>query len=408
MPTSTNNQLPRLRAIQSQPVLRAGRQGILLRDPLRLTDKIVIVPQQLAPMLALCDGTRDSSGLRASLIVRYGVRVSLDIVDRILAALDEALLFDNDRYEQAREQAIAEFRQAPYRPPVLAGQSYPADAAELRRLLEGYLEQAADVIPAPASGRGLVSPHIDFARGGLVYAQVWKRASEMVRTADLAVILGTDHFGGSGQITLTRQNYATPFGTLPTATDVVDALGAAVGAEKVFCEELHHRGEHSIELAAVWLHHVREGQPCQLVPVLLGSFSDFVSGEAEPSGDLAIGALLDVLQRQTAGRTVIIVAAADLSHQGPAFGGRPLDFSGRARLQAIDDEIIARICAGDAEGFFHAIRRDGNRSNVCGLPPIYLALRMLEPVQGERVAYQRCPADEKGTSLVSVAGVVFE
>ena len=65
------------------------------------------------------------------------------------------------------------------------------------------------------------------------------------------------------------------------------------------------------------------------------------------------------------------------------------------------------MCAGDVEGFFGAIRRDGDRRNVCGLAPIYLTLRVLSPVEGERVAYDRCPADQNGTSLVSICGVVF-
>jgi hypothetical protein len=43
-----------------------------LRDPLRLTDNTILIPQSLAPILALCDGTRDAGGIRASLAVRYG------------------------------------------------------------------------------------------------------------------------------------------------------------------------------------------------------------------------------------------------------------------------------------------------------------------------------------------------
>jgi hypothetical protein len=45
---------------------------------------------------------------------------------------------------------------------------------------------------------------------------------------------------------------------------------------------------------------------------------------------------------------------------------------------------------------------------VCGAIPIYLTMRLLSPVQGERVAYDLCPADEQGTSLVSICGVVFK
>jgi hypothetical protein len=76
-------------------------------------------------------------------------------------------------------------------------------------------------------------------------------------------------------------------------------------------------------------------------------------------------------------------------------------------VQAADDELIEHICAGDAESFFSAIQRDGDRHNICGLPPIYLALRLLTPVKCETVAYLRCPADAAGTSLVSIAGIIL-
>jgi len=399
--------LPRLRAVDVRTIVQNGRVSLLLRDPLQLTDKAVVISQQLAPLLALCDGTRDSGALRAALAVRFGLRVGPDVLEQFLDAFDEALLLENDRSVRARESALAGYRQAPFRSPALAGQSYPAGADELRHFLDDYLDAADDVSPASDDVRGLVSPHIDYARGGPVYARVWKRAQEAVKAADLAVLLGTDHFGEDGGLTLTRQHYSTPFGVLPTAREVVDALAGALGAEAAFAGELYHRGEHSIELAAVWLHHVREGQPCELVPILCGSFGHFVRREAELEHDPAVSALVDALRRTADGRRVLVVAAGDLSHVGPAFGGPPQDWVGRARLQTADDALVERICAGDAQGFFETIKRGEDRSNVCGLPPIYLALRMLGPVQGEQVAYDRCPADEKGTSLVSICGILF-
>jgi len=80
---------------------------------------------------------------------------------------------------------------------------------------------------------------------------------------------------------------------------------------------------------------------------------------------------------------------------------------GRARLQAADEALIDRMRAGDAEGFLAEGQRVEDRNNVCGVPAIYLALRLLQPAQGELVAYDRCPADGYGTSLVSVCGLVF-
>lgn len=405
----TENRYPRLRDnVDIRPIVQDGRPCLVLRDPLQLSGKTLLVPQPLGLVLALCDGTRESAGaVSASLAVRHGIRISPGVVEQLLAALDDALLLDNDAFAQAHSQALVEYRQAPFRSPNGAGQSYPADVDELRRQLSEYLAAVDDAGDSPAEGRGLVSPHIDYARGGPVYARAWKRAADMVKAADLAVILGTDHFGAEGRLTLTRQNYATPFGVLPTARGVVDALAEAMGADEALAGELHHRGEHSIELAAIWLHYIREERPCEIVPILCGSFSPFIRGRADPAGDPALRALVETFWKAAAGRRTIVVAAGDLSHVGPAFGGQPLDWAARARLQAADDELIERTCAGDAPGLLEAVKRVEDRNNVCGLPPIYVALRLLGPVRGERAGYERCPADEAGTSLVSVCGVVF-
>ncbi len=400
-------QCPKLRAIDVRPFVQDGQGYFLLRDPLGLSDKMLSIPRQLGPLLALCDGTRDNAALRAALAVRFGLRIGPDVVDRLVAALDEALFLENERFSQAYEKALHEYRRAPCRLPASAGLSYPSDADELRQMLQAYLDAVDGPQEECGELRGLISPHIDYARGGPVYASVWKHAAASARAAELVIVLGTDHAGSRGAVTLTRQHYATPFGVLPTAVDVVDALAEAIGPETAFADELHHRGEHSIELAAIWLHYIRQEQPCQLVPILCGSFSHFVQGEADPGRDATITALLETLPRVIAGRRVLVVAAADLSHVGPAFGGQPIDLLGRARLQAADEMVIERVCAGDASGFLELIRRDGDRNNICGLPPIYLTLRLLNPTQGKSIAYARCPADEQGTSWVTIGGILL-
>jgi AmmeMemoRadiSam system protein B len=105
---------------------------------------------------------------------------------------------------------------------------------------------------------------------------------------------------------------------------------------------------------------------------------------------------------------MIIIAAADLSHIGPAFGGHPVDLLARARLEAADRVLMDRICDGDEQGFFEAIKQVGDRNNVCGAAPIYLTLRLLSPIKGKVVAYDRCPADAQGLSLVSICGITLQ
>jgi AmmeMemoRadiSam system protein B len=338
--------------------------------------------------------------------VRFGLSIPEPEIDRLLHTLDQAFLLENDRFAEARESALAAYRNAPFRPAMDSGVSYPAAPEDLARLLHAFLDEDAE----PASDgacRGLICPHIDYARGGHVYARIWGRAADAVRQAETVILLGTDHYGEDGTWTLTRQNYSTPFGVLPTDQDAVSQLAQAIGERKAFEGELRHRGEHSIELAAVWLHFMLERRPCKLVPVLCGSFGRFFRGEGDPDSDEPIRRICEVLRPLAASGEALVVAAADLSHVGPAFGGSPLDLVSKGRLQASDDGLVRCICAGDARGFFEAIRGVEDRNNVCGASPIYLALKLLGPIRGESVAYDRCPADPSSTSTVSICGVLL-
>ncbi len=404
------NHRPKLRPVQPQPAQVRGQPVLVLQDPLQLAERVLLFPAQLAPVLGFLDGTRDLDEVRASLMIRAGIRLSTLELQQVVAQLDDALLLENDRALSAMDAIVEQYRAAPHRSPSLAGHGYPAAPEELRDMLDSYLQRLP---PGPADSdepvRGLVSPHIDYQRGGPVYAQVWSRVADAVRQAELVVVLGTDHLGAAGGVTLTRQSYATPYGVLPTDLEIVDAVAAAVGQERAFAHEIHHRQEHSIELAVTWLHHMRRGQPCALVPVLAGSFHQFVEDEASagPSADSTFRRALEALGASLQGRPALVVAAADLAHIGPAFEGRPVDLFGRAQLRAQDQELMAAMGAGDAERFYAILRAEGNRRNVCGLPPIYLALRLLQGVNGEITGYDCCPADQAGTSFVSICGMVW-
>jgi AmmeMemoRadiSam system protein B len=257
--------------------------------------------------------------------------------------------------------------------------------------------------------RALVSPHIDYPRGGPIYAQVWQAASEAIRAAERVIIFGTDHMGGEGRLTLTRQSYGTPWGDFPTDLEAVDAVATTIGEEAAFGEELHHLGEHSIELALVWLHYIRRGVPCRLVPILCGSFESFVSGEANPAQSAVFTGALRALRQVVASGPTLVVAAADLAHVGQAFGDLlPVDFVARMPLRTADERIIAQICRGSADGFFAEIQQVEDKFHVCGLPPIYLMLRLLSKSIGQPAGYLHCPADEREQSWVSICGVTLQ
>lgn len=409
MALDRTERLPKLRSLDIRPYQHQGRQYLLLRDPTQLSSRTLLIPQPLALLLAFCDGTRDAGGLAAAFHENYDAIVPVALVEELLTTLDEALMLESERTAQARLAALAAYRSAPFRPPTLAGLSYPADEKALWRLLQDYLEGTNGVEPRPVDWSrpvGLLSPHIDYPRGGPVYAQVWKRAAQAVREADLVVLFGTDHYGAD-PFTLTRQNYATPYGSLPTARWLVDALAAVIGEEAAFAGELRHRGEHSLELVAIWLHHLRAGQPVEVAPILVGGLHHYSYNGATPAQDTRFEQVVATIRARTQGRRVLVVASGDLAHVGPAFGGAPLDLSGKRQVQAADQALIGHLRSGDAERFFGAIQQVRDRYNVCGVTPLYLTLRTLGRVSGEEVAYAICPADEAETSIVTVCGMVF-
>jgi AmmeMemoRadiSam system protein B len=406
---------PRLRPLDVQWHMHQGQPMLVLRDRLGLAQHAVGVPAALAVLLSLCDGTRDRAALRAAFELRTGLHLTAAELDGILAQLDAALLLEGPRVEEARAAALAAYRAAPFRPPALADAVYPAEAVALRAQLEADVGRGAaladgatnDALVDRSAIRGVVSPHIDYQRGGPVYGRVWSLAREAAAKAELVIAFGTDHAGSAGSWTVTDQHYATPFGVLPTARDLVAALDEIFGPA-ARAEELHHRAEHSLELALVWLHYMRDGRPVPVVPVIFGSFHEITQGGTSPGDDARYEAALAVLRDAMRARRTLVVVGADLAHVGPAFGDpRPFGAAECAALRTADEASLRALCAGDAAGFLalSCIERDARR--VCGLPPLYFALRLLAPTEGLVVAYDQCPADAQGGSWVSIAGALL-
>ena len=191
----TSSTYPKIRPLDVRPQVHNGQPHVILRDPLQLSDNMLLVPQPWAAVLAFCDGTRSPQAMVSAYQKTYGMSIDADFVEQLLSAMDDVFLLDNARSEEALQRALDEYRQASFRPPLLAGQGYPAEAADLHTLLEGYLERAGSVFPvgngaaAGTSRFGLLSPHIDYPRGGDVYAQVWSQAADAIRQAELIILL---------------------------------------------------------------------------------------------------------------------------------------------------------------------------------------------------------------------------
>jgi AmmeMemoRadiSam system protein B len=397
------NEYPRLRPLEAFPVTVQGRQVLCLRDPLHYTDAVVSVPPQTAALLDLLDGKHSLLDIQEAFAHRFGVLLLREQLLDVIRSLDDHLLLDSPRFAGHRTSMETEFRRAPDRPARLAGTSYPADPEALRAELDGYFDaeggpRAAPPSPQAARLVGLIVPHIDFARGGPCYAWGYRELTGAL-PVDRWVILGTVHVPIARPFALTRKDFGTPLGPAKVDRDFLEALHLRTG-ERYLEDEFAHRGEHSIEFQCVFLRHlVPADRPVRIVPILCGSFHRFVEERRPPGPGDEAGEFLDALGevlRAQGGRTVV-VASADLAHVGPQFDDpRPLTPGALRTVEAADREMLCSVEAGDAEGFFRAVARDGDRRRICGLPPVYAALRALGEVGGRLLRYGQWP-DPNGT-----------
>ena len=193
---------------------------------------------------------------------------------------------------------------------------------------------------------------------------------------------------------------------------LIDKLAASLGTETAFADELNHRHEHSVELSAVWLHHIfhQAGKkPCPMVPILVGSFQQFLVNGEKPATNDRLAAFINVLQHETVGRQLLSVASVDLAHVGPSFGDNfAMDKTRREKLAEQDGELMEAAINGDAESWYSQIAAVGDRNRICGFAPTYLMLRYLGRSSGVKVAYDQCAADNQNTSLVSICGLLID
>ena len=402
---------PCLRPVEAHPVEIEGRRAIALSDPQHYAESAVCLSPEAASLLGFFDGRHSLLDIQAAFARRFGGLLFREQLLELVRSLDESLLLDSPRFARHREAVEAAFRRAPSRPAFFAGKSYPAEPEPLRRFLDGLFaapEGPGEAAPSADADRlvGLVVPHIDFTRGGACYAWGYREAAALP-PVERWVVLGTVHAPIARAFALTTKAFETPLGRVETDKAGLERLLARVGPAWLE-DEFVHRGEHSIEFQTVFLRHcLPPDRPLAILPVLCGAFQEEVETEGAPGAAAEAAGFLAGLREvlnALPGRTMV-VASADLAHVGPQFGDPWPVTSGRLRqLETADRERLATVEAGDAKAFFRAVVRDGDRHRICGLPPIYAALRLLPGAKGRLLKYGQW-ADPNGTVTFAALGL---
>jgi AmmeMemoRadiSam system protein B len=354
-----------------------------------------------------------------------GVLLPMEFFVALVEKLDAALFLHGERF-QARVNH-------PVREPVCIG-TYPQEPEAIRRQLEnlftspqgpglpGGLSRSGEPSRTPSCSaarlaaptfdgngqlRAALIPHMDYHRGGHSYAWGFKEVFEQT-DASLFVIIATSHYSAH-RFTLTRKDFKTPLGVVPTDQTYIDRLVAHYGPG-LFDDELAHLPEHSVELEVVFLQYLYENRrPFRMVPLLVGSFQDCVLGNLTPLARTDIGRMIEAIQRVEAetSEPIFYIISGDLAHIGPKFGDRQaVNDSQLQRSRHMDQALLKQMEKADMAGYFRDLAEEADARRICGFPPTYTLLEAIRPNRGKLLHYDQY-AHPQGFESVSFASVGF-
>lgn len=397
---------PPVRPLEVQSVeTREQGMAFVLRDNLRVAPQPLIVSPPGYFLLVHFDGERTYEQIAAIFEQQFRQPLPLEELARLHQALDAALLLANERFMGA----LNERRQAYSDGDARDNRDRWPTADELRGEIAGMF---APLVSPPISGapaaalRGIIAPHLDYARGEPCYAAAY----ELLRAAgpvDRYVILGVNHYGIARGVITTRKDFQTPLGRARVDGPFLDALDAALGANLAE-HEFDHAAEHSVELQVHVLQTLFPDHPFTIVPVLCPDPSAPSVGDEEGPSIDDFADELGALTRTAAGRTILI-AGADLSHIGQRFGDeQPTTAELMFNVGAFDRSLLSLLEQRRDQNFVAEIRARENQTRICSVGNIYALLRALPGASCRILRYHQASDFPAETHVTCAAAAICD
>lgn len=383
------------------------RPGVLLRDPFRYAEDVVIVPPPLVPFLRFFDGEHDEGELAAALHKATGELGAGEYARDLAESLGRSGFLEDDELDRRRTARHRAFAEAPRREPSHVGAAYPEDPAPLRAILDECLRLGdPGESGEPGDVVAIAAPHVSLEGGARSYGSAYRALPGDIAERTV-VVLGTSHYGESGRFGLTRKPYRTPLGETSVNLEVVDRL-VAQGGEAVVLEDYCHAVEHAIEFQVLFLQHL-VGPEVSVVPVLCGPFVESTLGPGRPEDDTGVATFLAALQDLAADDGLFWVLGVDMAHVGRRYGDAEPAEAGQGALvdvEARDRRRIDALASADAEEFWRQVQADSDDLRWCGASAFYSFLRTMGAVRGGLLRYEQWNIDPE--SVVSFGAMAFE
>lgn len=382
--------------------------ALVVRCPLGITDRPLLLVPAIAPILSKFDGA-----LSFQQILDHFSPQGLDeaTLKELIRLLDEHHFLANARFFAFEREHRDAFAAAPTRPAALAGLGYPNTAEPLRQLVAGYL---APYEPSVKGQKliGIISPHIDYRRGGTCYGAVYPRLNES--NAELLIVIGTAHQFSRNLFHLCGKDFECPLGLSSCDTEFVAQLAHRHGIKRAFQDEFLHKREHSLELQLPFLKMLKP--TAKIVPILVGSFHSMLMHQRLPHEweeyESFASALTEIVrQRASSGAEICFVAGVDMAHVGRAFGDEgALSQERMAEIAQRDAEYLQAIETHDKKRLFGHMAEDCDARRMCGFPTVYTLMDVIDRLgwrtRCNTVKYEQA-VDYRSDCAVTFAGMAI-
>jgi hypothetical protein len=239
----------------------------------------------------------------------------------------------------------------------VAGQFYPGNAGELRKVVGSFVQKSRPLMDA----KGIVVPHAGYVYSGSVTGKVFSS----VRLYKKFIFLGPNHTGRGPALAISPAGaWRTPLGTAAVDAEMNRHLIEA-------CPELQedssaHRSEHCLEVQIPFLQVLQPDFSFSAICIRTADYRDLEAlGHAMAHGINA------------GQESVLLVASSDMTHYEDA------DIAARQDQLAID-----RVLAVDPVGLYRVVIE--NNITMCGFAPtvaVLVACADLGATSGRLIEY---------------------
>lgn len=241
---------------------------------------------------------------------------------------------------------------ASIRQPAVAGMFYPADAAELHKMISAFL---ADAEPGESGGKrpkAIIAPHAGYVYSGPIAASVYARLKQASETITRVVLLGPSHRVPLIGLALPEADaFLTPLGKIPLDKTAMREIENLPQVKRL---DAAHTMEHSLEVQLPFLQQMLGN--FQLVPLVVG--------DATPEQ------VAEVLDALWGGEETLIVISSDLSHYHDYDTAKRMDGETSKAIEALAPERIGydQACGRNGvNGLLTLARRRGLHAETVDL-----------------------------------------